>query len=142
MSKTLEQDLNEFLNNRDSKEASNLSSNQMTTNIDSSTTTDTSGFDLLLEEDSEKDKKKPFSAETASETENAFGMFKSKQKKPSFSNIFTEVDTSGAGTYVKTIEDTKKVSAEPFKAGDGLKVHNYNSLKPKEIRNSGRFRLR
>ena len=133
MSKTLEQDLNEFLNNRDSKEASNLSSNQMTTNIDSSTTTDTSGFDLLLEEDSEKDKKKPFSAETASETENAFGMFKSKQKKPSFSNIFTEVDTSGAGTYVKTIEDTKKVSAEPFKAGDGLKVHNYNSLKPKEI---------
>ena len=133
MPKTLEQDLNEFLNNRDSKEASNLSSNQMTDNLDSSTTTDTSGFDLLLEEYSKKDKKKTFSAETASETENAFGMFKSKQKKPSFSNIFTEVDTSGAGTYVKTIEDTKKVSAEAFKAGDGLKVHNYNSLKPKEI---------
>lgn len=57
MSKTLEQDLNEFLNNRDSREASNLSSNQMTTNLDSSTTTGTSGFDLLLEEDSERDKR-------------------------------------------------------------------------------------
>ena len=92
MSKTLEQDLNEFLDNRDSKEASNLSSNQMTTNLDSSTTTDTSGFNLLLAREAEKDKNKPFSAETASETENAFGMFKSRQKKPSLSNIFTEVD--------------------------------------------------
>ena len=84
---TLEEKLNALLKEPDSSETNNLSSNQMTTNLDSSTTTDTSGFDLLLEEDSERDKKKPFSAETASETENAFGMFKSKQKKPSFSNI-------------------------------------------------------
>jgi len=130
---TLEEKLDALLKEPDSSKTNNLSSNQMTTNLDSNTTTDTSGFDLLLAREAKKDKTKPFSAETASETENAFGMFKSKQKKPSLSNIFTEVDTSGAGTYVKTIEDTKKISAEPFKAGDGLKIHNYNSLKPKEI---------
>lgn len=143
---TFFEELDALVDEDSSKSTSNnLASNQMTTSMDRSllkkevaeevSGKENNSFNLLFRGLLDDDKKTS-SSKTASETENAFGIFKNKQEK----SKDIEVDTSSLGSKAEIIDAyreaypvVKNKPSEPFKAGDGLKVHNYNLLKPKEI---------
>ena len=92
-------------------EEAGISSNQMKSN----------SFNSLFETDTSVN----------TQTNNLFAKPVSKQKKPSFSNLFTEVDATGPGTpYVKEIQDIKE---KPYKTPDGLVLKSYNKLDAKKI---------
>ena len=135
---TIEESINALLEENDTNTTSkNIASNQMITSkgiVDNTVNVDNNPFELLFKEEIDSvGTDETFDKKKASQTEKAFGMFKSNRKIPSFSNIFTEVDVTGPGIYSKTIEDTKKKIAEPFKAEDGLQILSYNNFKSEEI---------